>query len=74
MEAFPNSHIVTFKYYVGVLHFLDEDYTEVCCMRTGIRDKANLLLPGRGTLGPCVEAMPQGRTQKQRVSGLLLVY
>ncbi|KAL8754269.1 MAG: hypothetical protein Q9184_005159 [Pyrenodesmia sp. 2 TL-2023] len=26
MEAFPRSHIVTFKYYVGVIHFLDEEY------------------------------------------------
>ncbi|KAI4166086.1 MAG: hypothetical protein LQ342_000517 [Letrouitia transgressa] len=26
MEAFPKSHIVTFKYYVGLIHFLDEDY------------------------------------------------
>lgn len=34
MEAFPNSHVVTFKYYVGVLHFLDEDYAEVRCLRT----------------------------------------
>ncbi|KAE8351170.1 hypothetical protein BDV28DRAFT_137713 [Aspergillus coremiiformis] len=28
MEAFPKSHIVTFKYYVGVIHFLDENYAE----------------------------------------------
>ncbi|KAL9614222.1 MAG: hypothetical protein Q9167_001310 [Letrouitia subvulpina] len=26
MEAFPKSHTVTFKYYVGLIHFLDEDY------------------------------------------------
>lgn len=30
MEAFPKSHIVTFKYYVGLIHFLDEDYPLVC--------------------------------------------
>jgi hypothetical protein len=29
LEAFPKSHIVTFKYYVGVIHFLDENYREV---------------------------------------------
>lgn len=29
MEAFPRSHIVTFKYYVGVIHFLDEEYHRV---------------------------------------------
>ncbi|KAL8895799.1 MAG: hypothetical protein Q9207_008000, partial [Kuettlingeria erythrocarpa] len=26
LEAFPKSHIVTFQYYVGVIHFLDEEY------------------------------------------------
>ena len=26
LEAFPRSHIVTFKYYVGVIAFLEEDY------------------------------------------------
>lgn len=29
MEVFPKSHIVTFKYYVGLIHFLDENYAEV---------------------------------------------
>ncbi|KAJ5106369.1 hypothetical protein N7456_003044 [Penicillium angulare] len=28
LEAFPKSHIVTFEYYVGVIHFLDENYIE----------------------------------------------
>ncbi|RAH70652.1 protein csn12 [Aspergillus aculeatinus CBS 121060] len=28
LDAFPKSHIVTFKYYVGVIHFLDENYAE----------------------------------------------
>ncbi|MCJ1404325.1 COP9 signalosome (CSN) subunit [Xylographa trunciseda] len=28
MEAFPKSHIVTFKYYVGVILFLEEDYVQ----------------------------------------------
>ncbi|CAG8108528.1 unnamed protein product [Penicillium salamii] len=27
-DAFPKSHIVTFKYYVGVIHFLEENYAE----------------------------------------------
>ncbi|KAI9749324.1 MAG: hypothetical protein M4579_006913 [Chaenotheca gracillima] len=26
LESFPKSHIVTFNYYVGVIHFLEEDY------------------------------------------------
>ena len=29
LEAFPKSHIVTFKYYVGVILFLEEDYVQV---------------------------------------------
>ncbi|KAL8720789.1 MAG: hypothetical protein Q9225_002384 [Loekoesia sp. 1 TL-2023] len=29
MEAFPKSHIVTFRYYVGVIQFLDEEYGRV---------------------------------------------
>lgn len=28
LEAFPHSHIVTFKYYVGVIQFLEEDYAQ----------------------------------------------
>lgn len=26
LNAFPKSHVVTFKYYVGVINFLEEDY------------------------------------------------
>ena len=29
IEAFPKSHIVTFKYYVGIILFLEEDYAHV---------------------------------------------
>ena len=29
MESFPKSHIVTFKYYVGIILFLEEDYVQV---------------------------------------------
>ncbi|KZF22058.1 COP9 signalosome complex subunit 12 [Xylona heveae TC161] len=28
LESFPASHIVTFKYYVGVISFLEEDYVQ----------------------------------------------
>lgn len=28
LESFPRSHIVTFKYYVGVIQFLEEDYAQ----------------------------------------------
>jgi COP9 signalosome complex subunit 12 len=29
LEAFPKSHVVTFKYYCGVIAFLEEDYINV---------------------------------------------
>ena len=29
IELFPKSHLVTFRYYVGVIHFLEEDYAKV---------------------------------------------
>jgi len=29
LESFPKAHQVTFKYYVGVIYFLEEDYVEV---------------------------------------------
>ena len=29
LESFPKSHTVTFLYYVGVIHFLEEDYVKV---------------------------------------------
>lgn len=29
LEAFPKSHQVTFKYYWGVIQFLEEDYVKV---------------------------------------------
>lgn len=30
LSAFPKSHVVTFKYYLGVICFLDEHYSQVC--------------------------------------------
>jgi COP9 signalosome complex subunit 12 len=30
LDAFPKAHQVTFKYYVGVIYFLEENYVEVC--------------------------------------------
>lgn len=29
LEVFPKAHQVTFKYYVGVIQFLEENYVEV---------------------------------------------
>ncbi|PYH96359.1 COP9 signalosome complex subunit [Aspergillus ellipticus CBS 707.79] len=52
MDAFPKSHIVTFKYYVGVIHFLDENYAEAeehlsyawnMCHQSAIKNKELIL-------------------------------
>ncbi|KAJ5219282.1 PCI/PINT associated module [Penicillium cinerascens] len=52
LEAFPKSHIVTFEYYVGVIHFLDENYAEAeqhlatawnMCYRGASRNKELIL-------------------------------
>ena len=29
LDSFPRSHVVTFKYYVGIISFLEEDYIKV---------------------------------------------
>lgn len=42
LEAFPKSHQVTFNYYAGVIHFLEEDYTKV---RSDIARGENWLTP-----------------------------
>ncbi|KAL9037361.1 MAG: hypothetical protein Q9214_005738, partial [Letrouitia sp. 1 TL-2023] len=53
MEAFPKSHTVTFKYYVGLIHFLDEDYPLAeqnltsayrLCHRHASRNKEQILM------------------------------
>ncbi|PKY04406.1 COP9 signalosome complex subunit 12 [Aspergillus campestris IBT 28561] len=53
LESYPKSHIVTFKYYVGVIHFLDENYTEAeehltyawkLCHRNATRNKELILM------------------------------
>lgn len=36
LSQFPKSHQVTFKYYLGVISFLDENYTEVCSIVSGM--------------------------------------
>jgi len=52
LEAFPKSHQVTFKYYVGVIYFLEEHYTEAeknlteawkLCHKDAIRNKELIL-------------------------------
>lgn len=52
LKDFPKSHIVTFKYYVGVISFLEEDYTKAeenltaafyLCHRDAIRNQELIL-------------------------------
>jgi len=44
LEAFPKAHQVTFKYYSGVIYFLDENYEEVYYFHVGrLEDSTHLL-------------------------------
>ncbi|PLB46680.1 hypothetical protein P170DRAFT_511376 [Aspergillus steynii IBT 23096] len=52
LDAFPKAHVVTFKYYVGVINFLDEKYEEAeshlaeawrMCYRDSPRNKELIL-------------------------------
>jgi hypothetical protein len=44
IEAFPKSHIVTFKYYVGVIFFLDESYEKARNKVICVERDANIIL------------------------------
>lgn len=54
MEQFPKSHIVTFRYYLGVIHFLDEEYHKVS--QIGIKP-----FP----FSPLLSSQPQKKKRKQ---------
>jgi hypothetical protein len=45
LDVFPMSHQVTFKYYVGVIYFLEENYVEVCCLHHPITITILIPLP-----------------------------
>ena len=47
LSVFPKSHIVTFRYYVGVIKFLEEDYAAVCPGSPNVVAKLNDLVVGR---------------------------
>ncbi|KAI9794018.1 MAG: COP9 signalosome (CSN) subunit [Peltula sp. TS41687] len=53
LEGFPKSHIVTFKYYVGVIHFLEEEYVKAeehllsaleLCHRSALKNRELILM------------------------------
>ena len=43
LDKFPKAHIVTFEYYVGIIHFLEEDYAKVPFLCSSFT--ATLILP-----------------------------
>ncbi len=43
LDVFPKAHQVTFKYYVGVIYFLEEAYEEVC-LPTSSQSFAEILI------------------------------
>lgn len=43
LESFPKSQRVTFKYYEGVLFFLEENYTEACILAIDDTHLANII-------------------------------
>jgi hypothetical protein len=56
LEAFPKSHIVTFKYYVGVISFLEEDYVNVWITTLKIMHQLTLCI-GRREPHFCFETL-----------------
>lgn len=54
LESFPKTQRVTFKYYEGVLFFLEENYVEVC------RNES------RSAVLPCVDELPRQKSISSR--------
>ena len=77
LEAFPRSHIVTFKYYVGVIQFLEEDYAHVSFFLLRPPDRDILMSPflpiGRRKPHLSLAYVPQIRNPQRRVSPSLLI-
>lgn len=73
VEAYPKSHIVTFKYYVGVILFLEEDYGKVGTDADAISvvwADAHFRLPGRREPHRCMADVSQRREAESRVGEL----
>lgn len=63
LDAFPKAHQVTFKYYVGVILFLEENYVEVRCSLPSNHNLFSNRLSGRkephrsvATLSQCLNS------------------
>ena len=48
LSAYPNAHRVTFKYYCGVIHFLEEDYATAEEYLTEAYNECRIEMPGDG--------------------------
>jgi hypothetical protein len=59
LSAFPKSQQVTFKYYEGVLHFLEENYVEVSPPRTRFEKALANRASGREAPHDSIESLPQ---------------
>jgi hypothetical protein len=47
-DQIPKSHTVTFNYYVGLIHFLEENYKEVqLSLKSNIQAQANIIIGRR---------------------------
>lgn len=70
LDAFPKSHIVTFKYYVGVINFLEEDYAQVRLPKHPSQPALNKTLiwfPGRRKPHRRPLPLPSQRHPQQRI-------
>lgn len=67
VESFPKSHQVTFKYYMGVIQFLEEDYKQVLHPLLWVRTHLTRNL-GRIVSDTSVGIVPQAIHPEQRVS------
>ena len=78
LEDYPKSHVVTYMYYVGVIHFLEEDYGKVGRRRETMTSPMTGPWLIEGSLGGGVpnrrvETMPQGRSEESRVCATVLL-
>ena len=64
LSVFPKSHIVTFKYYVGVIKFLEEDYAAVCPSTPSVLANFNDLFVGGREPSISLAHVPQIRNSQ----------
>ena len=63
LQAFPKSQRVTFKYYEGVLFFLEENYMAVCNAMDGGRAIELMTFAGGTASDRGIRPMPSGRQE-----------